>query len=526
MKTYDSIRKNACKAIPALILGIALMFSTGNVASAQILNDITRRAKNAAETRIKMGADRAVHKTMDKAEKAVEKGVKNAADNASAKSSKSTSSKVPEGRSVKSKGAGNNGSEWYVSAAGSNKNDGKSPETPLKNVQKALDQAADGDLILVAEGNYTGTLDQGFIEINKYVSLVGGYSQDFSERDPYSYKTYIQTDPSHVQKNGTKASINIEVTGSRNKVVMIDGFSVDRGEQALYCAPNDDPVAGWPEGCLTGRKLMPGDSPGVPTVGGAAQERQCVTGHVEGHLIIRNCVFANAVYFGIQMMSKGGNWEIYNNVFVANNYSSCRIDSMTKDANECYVDFHHNTVLFSWCRDKMMEDMGYGYEFMSRVDSDVHDNIFGCSNLGAISFAHHDSNKAIDAMRKLNVVDNQFFMNVADMIIPSQSYMWLHVSCDEFEDVEGIIESGNMELTDEDFVMKINQPYLKGFANLEKVSSSSYNANSAANQVRRAFGINQQGTEITRVSMFANKYPFFEAYNLFGALEGCGAQIL
>jgi len=104
--------------------------------------------------------------------------------------------------------------------------------------------------------------------------------------------------------------------------------------------------------------------------------------------------------------------------------------------------------------------------------------------------------------------------------------MWLYVRCEEFEDVEGINESGNVELTDENFVTKINQPYLKGFANLEKVESSNYNPNSAANQVRRAFGVNQQGTETVRVTMFANKYPFEEAYNLFGALEGCGAQIL
>ncbi len=524
MKTHISLTKSL-KAMATLVIGASLLFSTGAPASGQILNNIARRAKNAAETKIMMGADRAVHNTLDKAEKSVEKGVKNAAGNSSAKKSKSSAASVPEGRSGGSKVKGS-GTTWYVSTNGSNKNDGQSPETPLKTVQKALDEASDGDLICVAEGNYTGTLDQGFIEITKYVSLVGGYNEDFSERDPYSYKTYIQTNPSHVSKNGTKASINLEVTGSRNKVVMVDGFSVDRGEQALYCAPSDDPIAGWPEGCLTGRKLMPGDSPSVKTVGGAAQERQCVTGHVEGRLIIRNCVFANAVYFGIQLMSKGGDWEVYNNVFVANNYSSCRIDSMTRDANECYVDFHHNTVLFSWCRDKIMEDMGYGYEFMARVDSDVHDNIFGCSNLGALSFAHHDSNKQVDALRKINVVDNQFFMNVADMIIPSQSFMWLHVRCDEFEDVDGINESGNVEMTDEDFVAKINQPYLKGFANLEKVSSSNYNANSAANQVRRAFGINQQGTETTRVSMFANKYPFFEAYDLFGALEGCGAQIL
>ena len=511
MKTHGSI----LKAFPAVLLGFALLFSNGVPASGQILNEITRRAKNAAETRIKMGADRAVNKALDKAEKAVEKGVQNAAENVSASASGSGGATGKE----------NNGSKWYVSSTGSNKNDGRSPETPLKNVQKALDEAKDGDVIMVAEGNYTGTLDQGFIDVNKYVSLIGGYSSDFSERNPYVHRTYIQTNPDHVSKNGTKASLNLEVRGSRAKSVVIDGFSVDRGEQVLYCAASDDPRSGTPEGCISGRKLGVGDAPAVPKIGGAAQERQCVTGHVEGHLVIRNCVFANALYYGIQLNNMGGKWEIYNNVFVANNYASCQVDSMTKDANECYVDFHHNTVMFSWCRDKIQEDMGYGYRFMSRVDSDVHDNIFGCSNLGAIDFSHHDPDKAVDAKRRLNVKDNQFFMNVADMIVPSKSYMWLHVKCTEFEDIEGIDESGNVDLTDENFVAKINQPYLKGFANLEKVSVSSYNPNSAANQVRRAFGMNQQGTEINRVSMFANKYPFFEAYDFFGALPGCGAQI-
>ena len=526
----NSSGRGLLHSLPALMLSAALIFSFGVPARAQLLNDIAKRAKSAAESKVKMEAGKAVNKALDKAADKVTKGAENAVDKAAAKATgsggRSRSQAGPAATVTDLDGGGeNSGTVWYVSSEGSNKNDGQSAGAPLKNVQKALDNAKDGDVIKVAEGNYTGTMDQGFIDVTKYVSLVGGYSPDFSERNPFVYKTYIQTDASHVTKNGTKASINLEVTGSRVKTVVIDGFSVDRGEQVLYCAPSDDPRTGTPPGCISGRKLGVGDAPGVPQIGGAAQERQCVTGHVEGRLIIRNCVFANALYYGIQLMNKGGKWEIYNNVFVANNYASCQVDSMTKDANECYVDFHHNTVLFSWCRDKVMEDMGYGYRFMSRVDSDVHDNIFGCSNLGAIDFAHHDPDKAVDAKRRLNVTDNQFFMNVADMIVPSKSFMWLHVRCDEFEDVEGLTsESGNVELTDEGFTAKISQPYLKGFASLEKVSSSSYNANSAANQVRRAFGLNQQGTEITRVSMFANKYPFFEAYDLFGALDGCGAQ--
>ena len=34
-----------------------------------------------------------------------------------------------------------------------------------------------------------------------------------------------------------------------------------------------------------------------------------------------------------------------------------------------------------------------------------------------------------------------------------------------------------------------------------------------------------QGTETVRVSMYGNRYPFEKAFELFGAIQGYGAQI-
>ncbi len=50
-------------------------------------------------------------------------------------------------------------------------------------------------------------------------------------------------------------------------------------------------------------------------------------------------------------------------------------------------------------------------------------------------------------------------------------------------------------------------------------------AASAANQVNRLFGLNQQGTEIVRPSMYCNKYPWEKAKDLFGKVDGYGAQM-
>lgn len=505
-----------------LIATILCLVAFSAPSQAQLFKDIVKRAKQSVETKVKVETGKTVNNALDKTSEgisdAVKEGVKG---NVRVNEKYSNSESYAASNQVY-----NNGKVFYVSKGGSNKNDGTSASTPLKDLQKAIDLASDGDIINVAEGNYTGTLDQGFIDVNKYVSIVGGYNADFTQRNPLKYRSYIQTNPSHVTKNGSKALFEVLAKGSPSKTLLIDGFGFDLGEQNLYAAPNDDPRNGWPEGCLSGRIQAAGESLGASgTIGGKTVGHSLIHANVEGHFVVRNCVFTNGGYFGLQANHWGGRWEIYNNVFVSNSYASCQINGSNKNPNKSYVDFHHNTVLFSWCRTKIQDSMGYGYRFMSMVDSDVHDNIFGGSNLGALDLCHHDPDKAKDAKRIINVRDNQFFMNKGDLILPSQSYMWLYIPVDQFEDVEAwTSQSGDKELTDQNFLNKINQPYLKGWMSHDVVTSRSYDENSPVNLYRAAHGMNKMGTETVRVSMYGNKYPFSEAYDLFGALEGCGAQ--
>ena len=95
------------------------------------------------------------------------------------------------------------GKTYYVNAAtGSNRNDGLTKETAIKDLQKAINVAEEGSTILVAEGNYLGTLDQGFIEVKKYISLIGGHNSDFTERNPMKYITWIRPDSRHLATSG------------------------------------------------------------------------------------------------------------------------------------------------------------------------------------------------------------------------------------------------------------------------------------------------------------------------------------
>lgn len=77
----------------------------------------------------------------------------------------------------------------YVSAAGNDTNIG-TPSRPLKTIQKAIELAQsypDRDTIRIAEGTYPAfSLSTSFVKRTGF-SFVGGYSADFTARDPASY---------------------------------------------------------------------------------------------------------------------------------------------------------------------------------------------------------------------------------------------------------------------------------------------------------------------------------------------------
>lgn len=413
----------------------------------------------------------------------------------------------------------------YVSLERGSARGAGTKEAPVKDIQKAIDLAPNGGVVCVAEGNYLGTLDRGWIEIKgKYVSIIGGFNHDFTERDPLKYVTKIQPT---TQQRGTigMGLLMLECTSDMSKSMLIDGIFFDLGNYLEYCiADPTDPRWGCPEGCETGR-VKPISTPPNSAI-------RSIGGKFSGQLTIRNCMFTNSSFYGILLMNMGGNWEICNNVFVSNIYASCEVNgglNQNTNAHKSTVDFHHNTVLFSWCSTKEMEDMGYGYRMRNGVDHDVHHNIFGCSNMGAIDNAWDDSTLPADKRKIVSAYDNLFFMNKGDITIPGTSGgQWIFVPAKRFDEVMSLVKyENNRELpSTSNFKDLIIPAYLKGFANLKIMTTSSYDPNSAANLYREAHGLNKQGTSTTRVSMYGNRYNFEEAMKFFGAEEGYGAQMI
>ena len=426
---------------------------------------------------------------------------------------------------------------YYVSNAGTARANGLSAATPKKDIQAVLntirDNGEDGATIRIAEGNYLGYMNVGYIEVANWVTLEGGWNADFTERNPLKYITRMEPTKEQQGQNTSRGVIHTtraldDVMAKTPKgTLTIDGIFINLGLENNYMpADPSDPRNGCPSDKFeTGRLL---DNP-------QQQPQHQIfysDGWIAGNVIIRNCLILNGVYFGLQFSSRCGEIEICNNVFVCNRMAAVRIQGGDKNGEASHVNFHHNTVAFSWCRDKEQGDMGYGYECMTYINCDLHHNIFACNNYAAISRTHVLSgpDKVIEAKRKTNIYDNAFFLNAADLQLPnSGGGKWLNVKVENFEDLdEAIIPKveGNFELKKGDpFVEALDQDYLEAFANLKIVTSSSFNPNSAANLYRQAHGMNMQGSETIRPSMYGNRYNFDKALRLFGAKEGYGAQL-
>ncbi len=511
-------------------MAIAFVLAFGFASEAQIDikklgNQMKRSAEQQVEQKVKEKTARETREALDRGEKKLDQGVSNASSGGASSGNKAVSQgdEIPQGTKT-----------LYVSVSnGSNRNEG-SQASPLKDLQKAIDEAPEGAVICVAEGNYLGYLDQGWVKVNKYVSIVGGYSNDFSQRDPIKFRTTMRPGAEQIMTSGNQGVMDIRVVGKRNGVVLVDGIIFDRGQINLYIAPiHDDDRAAAPEGCETGRIVNVDETPPLPVVEPAGMKSafQLISGEMEGNLTIRNCVFLNGYHFGIQMACRGGHFDVYNNVFVANRMAACEVRGSLAQPNTSSLAFHDNTILFTWCRTKHMEDMGYGFRYMTGIDADVYNNIVGCSNYGGLDRAYVDADKAKEAKRVTSAWNNLFFGNRnGDMVLPSGGGGWTFVLAKNFEDVNQLTQyENNREMNEAEvnaISSKIDAPYLKGFIGITGTQTSEFNPNSSVNQFRNALGMNMQGTETVRVSMYGNRYPFEKVFDLFGAIEGYGAQTI
>ena len=415
--------------------------------------------------------------------------------------------------------------DLYVSLNnGKNKNSG-SKDAPFKNLWKALSVAGDGDVIHIAEGNYPGRMKSGWFKMEKPVSLIGGYSNDFSSRDPLKYKTMFQPlNENNDKKGGALGILHLEfeknpAKAPKNFDITIDGIIFDDGFASSYHA-----VKGKPEGFDTGMWLE-GPAKNINDKFPSANRYSIYSATAsrgEGNITIKNCTFVNGSNIAVNLNWFAGKVTTINNVFCNNRMIGI---SVACSNGQKPIDWEcaYNTVLFTWSRLNDLQDMGFGVRTNTNVNANIHHNIIGLNVLTGF-----DNTKGNAKQKRTQLDNNVFFLNRESDVQMTVSPSIAKVRVDMFEDLEEVdgIESisDNIDLQDPGvFAGRINAKYLNSFMSM-KYSEKTKLDPDKCNALRSVLGLPQQGTITTTCDMYANRYPMEDALKLFGAMKEAGAQ--
>ena len=422
--------------------------------------------------------------------------------------------------------AGLQAADLYVSlSTGKNKNPG-TKEAPLKNLWKALEKGAPGDVIHLAEGNYPGKMKCGWVQMDKPMSVIGGYSADFSQRDPLKFKTMLQPTNDQNDKKGTAMAlflVNFKNKPFAGFKIVLDGLIFDDGFASSY-----HETKGKPEGFDTGMWL---EGPAwnktrdkFPSANRYSLFTQLGVG-TAGDLEVKNCTFVNGSNYGANINWFKGKVKMENNVFCNNRMIGVNVQSSNGKPFEVEWEFEKNTVLFTWSRLNDLADMGFGVRNNTGVKAEIKDNIIGLNVLTGF-----DNTKGNPKQKKTKIDGNVFFLNRESDVQMTVSPNIAKVRVDGFEDLEGTdgIESieDNADLKDPKvFAGRINAKYLNAFLSM-KYSESTKLDEGKCNGLRSVLGLPLQGTITTQCDMYANRYPLEDALKLFGAMDGKGAQAI
>ena len=126
--------------------------------------------------------------------------------------------------------------DWYVSVSRGKGKKGTKVK-PAKDLGNIISKLKPGDTVHVAAGTYLGKGKSGVDLINVPVSIIGGYSDDFSSRDPWGkYRTILSGD-NKSQNYKVGARLGIDLSKYHTKIIkpiVIDGLIVDQGAQNRF----------------------------------------------------------------------------------------------------------------------------------------------------------------------------------------------------------------------------------------------------------------------------------------------------
>ena len=313
--------------------------------------------------------------------------------------------------------------DYYVSAA-RGKGKKASKESPAKDLGNIVNKLKPGDTIHIAEGTYTGRGDCGTVIIEVPVNVIGGYSDDFSSRDPWGQHKSVLSGVNKSENWKRMPALMIDLMKYKGKEmpsITVDGIIVDHAQRNRYSAEDQLTIV---------RSANPKTKENPTPDQGGLVIRVSKTGNYDDvwKITVQNCVVMNtAPSQGALSVSgyKGSKVNIQNNLVINNTGTGilCGTKYASRD-EEGRPEFTvtNNTVLFTWKFDPPAQSYsGNSIKFDAGIVSVVNNNVLAFAD----RFGVHNAAKA-----NVLLADNILMANVEGDYLEFDT----NISLDDMED--------------------------------------------------------------------------------------------
>jgi hypothetical protein len=377
--------------------------------------------------------------------------------------------------------------------------DGSSKDSPMPYLWKALDKAVRGDVIHVAAGVYEGKGGCGsFLAKVPNLTIAGGYSPDFSQRNPFKHFTILQRAKDYKGgATGLPDGILEGATGSDHSGLIVDGLVLNSASRNAYTASKIQAKESW-NGCLL--KVNAKD------------------------IKIRNCILLNPYGEGIYGTWAGKDNEIAN-CFIVNTF---REGISTRSAQEgSKVTIRNCTIPFCWFQPGKGGGIGV---FVGRLGQTV---VQDC----VIAFMQTEGGEEGNAVN--NTFGNDNTILKANIFFQCQGGYYKYMDADKKnllvwkpqelaelnKDAGSYMLSEAADNSDADPGLKPDKDWFGKFANFVESEPGKLNMDSM-NQIRQLLGANLQAEPGTARENWGMEYPLEAVVpGLTSSVAGKGVQV-
>ena len=408
--------------------------------------------------------------------------------------------------------------------------------SPYGDVDDALRSAFSGDVIHVAEGTYFGAANGGTFIISKAnLTLVGGYNKDFSERQPFKYRSRLMQgedpDPKmcrdskrcaalvtlqKIPKHKSSYNGNAIIRGQGDHTnFVLDGFVIDGYTRHKY-KPNED----------LSLDIGPIGSPGVEFNKPGVKIRNCVVMNIAGPGIRVNSLGTKLE--DNDPRESGDDWSEVSNCVVFNTVLE-NLDLTVGDRDDknnpkggCAL-IKNNTLVFNWDR------LGHNYNIYQgrQTQLTIKNNVLAFAGFGIANMFDN---------RFARIVGNAFFNHLGG------SYRYFDPNgtkntliLDNVAELDGekckkkyqCSKQSKGNVSTEPKFAKVDTFFLDKWFNFKHPDDGGKVTMDSMNQWRQMFGMPLSGSAGSGVSNYAPIYDpgtDFQGALLFASnLEGKGA---